>query len=181
MTFQLVARALIPAGIEWMAGDLDAAERELRQGHDELEAIGENELRLTIAATLAQVLYEQGRDDEAESFARASAEAAAEDDLGTQVLWRSALAKVLARRDGDRAAEALADEAVKLAATSDMLSQHGNAVFDRARVAALLDGGTPPPDLVAKAVALFERKGDVASLRRIERELAGAGIPAGRA
>jgi len=181
MTFQLVARALIPAGIEWMGGDLDAAERELRQGHDELEAIGENELRLTIAATLAQVLYEQGRDDEAESFARASAEAAAEDDLGTQVLWRSALAKVLARRDGDRAAEALAAEAVRLAATSDMLSQHGNAVFDRARVAALLDGGTPPPDLVAEAIALFERKGDAASLRRVERELAGAGIAVGRA
>jgi ATP/maltotriose-dependent transcriptional regulator MalT len=181
MTFQLVARALIPAGIEWMAGDLEAAERQLRRGHDELEAIGENELRLTIAATLAQVLYDQGRDDDAEAFARASKDAAAEDDIGSQVLWRSALAKVLARRDGDPAAGALVDEAVRLAATTDMLSLHGNAVLDRARVAALLNGGTPPPELVAEAVELFERKGDAASLRRVELELTGAGASASHA
>ena len=171
------ARRYIAAGIERMAGDLDAAERELRHGHDELEAIGENELRLTIAATLAQVLYEQGRDDEAEVFARASESAAAEDDVGTQVLWRSALAKVLARRDGDAEAEALADEAVRLAATTDMLSLQGAAVLDRARVAALLNGGTAPPELVAEARALFERKGDAASLRRVALEFAGARRP----
>ncbi len=178
MSFALAARAVIPAGIELMAGDLEAAEHALRDGHDRLEAIGENELRSTIAATLAQVLYEQGRDDEAESFARASERAAAEDDLGSQVLWRSALAKVLARRDGDASAEALADEAVRLAATTDMLSLHGNAVLDRARVAVLLNGGTPPPGLVAEAVALLERKGDAASLRRVTLELEGAGVSA---
>ena len=54
------------------------------------------------------------------------------------MLWRSALAKIVARRDHDTAAELLADEAVRLAATTDMLSLHGTAVLDRARVAALL-------------------------------------------
>lgn len=174
MAFQLAARALIPAGIERMAGDLDAAERVLRHGHDELAAIGENELRLTIAATLAHVLYDQGRDDEAEAFARACAGDAAEDDVGTQVLWRSALAKVLARRDGHLEAEALADEAVRLAATTDMLSLHGTALFDRARVAALVHDGVAPSETVAQARSLFLRKGDAASLRRLETELAAA-------
>ena len=173
MTFQLAARALIPAGIEWMAGDLDAAEDELQRGHDQLEAIGANELRFTIAATLAQVLYDQGRDDEAEAFARASADAAAEDDVGTQVLWRSALAKVLARRDGSVEAETLADEAVTLASSTDMLSLHGAAVLDRARVAALLNGGEAPAEFVAEAEELFRRKGDAASLRRLTFEFAG--------
>jgi predicted ATPase/class 3 adenylate cyclase len=172
MSFALAARAVIPAAIEQRAGDLDAAERELRHGHDQLEAIGENELRSTIAASLGQVLYEQGRDDEAERFARASEAAAAKDDIGSQVLWRSALAKVLARREGDPAAEALADEAVRLAATTDMLSLRGDAVLDRARVAALLNGGAAPPELVAEAAALFERKGDAASLRRVALEFA---------
>jgi class 3 adenylate cyclase/tetratricopeptide (TPR) repeat protein len=179
MSFALAARAVIPAGIELMAGDADAAERALRRGHDELEAIGENELRSTIAATLAQVLFEQGRDDESESFARASESAAAEDDIGSQVLWRSALAKVLARRDGDPGSATLADDAVRLAATTDMLSLHGNALLDRARVTALLHGGPPRPELVAEAVALFEQKGDAASLRRAALEL--EGVPVARA
>ena len=39
MSFANVARAVIPAGIEQMAGDLEAAERELVSGHDQLEAI----------------------------------------------------------------------------------------------------------------------------------------------
>jgi hypothetical protein len=181
MSFALAARAVIPAWIERMAGEPEAAERELRLGHDQLEAIGENELRSTIAATLAHVLHEQGRDDEAEELARACEDAAAAEDIGSQVLWRSALAKVLARRDRDAAAEALADEAVRLAATTDMLSLHGTAVLDRARVAALLSGGTAPPGLIAEAQALFRSKGDAASLRRLELELAGAEASASHA
>ena len=173
MTFALAARAVIPAGIEQMAGDLEAAERELSAGHDRLAAIGENELRSTIAAALAHVLHEQGRDDEAEQYARASEEAAAEDDVGSQVLWRSALAKVLGRRDGSAAALELARDAVALAATTDMLSLHGATLLDLARVEALLNGGVAPPALVAEARALFERKGDTASLRRAAAEFAG--------
>jgi hypothetical protein len=126
------------------------------------------------------VLYEQGRDDEAERFARASEGAAAADDIGSQVLWRSALAKVLARRDADAAADALADEAVALAATTDMLSLHGTAVLDRARVLALLNAGAPPAALVAEATELFRRKGDAASLRRAALEVAAAGAARAR-
>jgi class 3 adenylate cyclase len=173
MTFALAARAVVPAGIEQMAGDLEAAERELVAGHDRLKAMGENELRSTMAATLAHVLHEQGRDDEAEQYARASEEVSAEEDVGSQVLWRSALAKVLARRDGSAEAADLAQEAVALAATTDMLSLHGAAVLDLARVLALLNGGTAPTALVAEARALFERKGDAASLRRVAAEFAG--------
>jgi class 3 adenylate cyclase/tetratricopeptide (TPR) repeat protein len=173
MSFANAARAVLPATIEQLAGDLDAAERELVSGHGRLAAIGENELRSTIAASLAHVLHEQGRDDEAETYARASEEAAAEDDVGSQVLWRSALAKVLARRDGSADAAELAQEAVALAATTDMLSLHGTTLLDLARVEALLNGGAAPPALVAEARALFERKGDAASLRRAAAEFAG--------
>jgi hypothetical protein len=166
MTFALAARAVIPARIELMAGDLEAAERQLVWGYEQLEKIGESELRSTTAAMLAQVLHDQARDDEAERFALISEELAAEDDVYSQLLWRSALAKVRARRDGWSEARALAQEAVTLAATTDSLSFHGWALLDLARVEALLSGAPPPPELLAEATRLFERKQDAASLRR---------------
>ena len=68
----------------------------------------------------------------------------AEEDVGSQVLWRSALAKMHSARDGSAEAAALAQEAASLAATTDMLGLHGAAVLDLARVHALLNGGAAP-------------------------------------
>jgi hypothetical protein len=172
MTFSLKARAVNSGRIAIMAGDLDAAERQLRWGNDELERIGEREVRSTTAAVLAQVLHDLERDDEAERFALLSDELAADDDVYSQLLWRTALAKVLARRDGAAAARDLAEEAVRLAATTDSLSFHGWALLDLARVESLLGACAPPPDLVAEAIALFERKDDASSLRRAALQLA---------
>ena len=181
MTFQLAARAVNSARIEVMAGDLGTAEHQLRWGFEQLEQSGETEVRSTMAAMLAQVLHEQGRDDEAERFALTSDELAAADDVYSQLLWRSALAKVRARRDGTEDARELAQQAVKLAAATDSLSFHGWAVLDLARVEAFLNGGVPPPDLVAQAMELFERKEDAASLRRAAVQFAGAGVSSIRA
>ena len=166
MSFALAARAIIPAGIEAMAGDHEAAERELLAGYEALSAIGENELRSTVAATLAQTLYALGRDDEAEGYADTSAEIAAEDDVFSQVLWRGARAKILARRDADTAAEDIARDAVGLAAPTDCLSLHGQALLDLAEVLTLLDRRTEAPGVVAAAIALLQQKGDVPSIRR---------------
>ena len=181
MTFPLAARAVNSARIEMMAGDLAAAEQQLRWGYEQFEQIGETEVRSTMAAMLAQVLHEQGRDDEAEQFALTSDELAAADDVYSQLLWRSALAKVRARRDAADDARELAQQAVTLAAATDSLSFHGWAVLDLARVEALLSGGAPPPELVAEAMELFERKQDAASLRRAAAQFAGAGVSSIRA
>ena len=181
MTFPLAARAVNSARIEMMSGDLAAAERQLRWGYEQFEQIGETEVRSTMAAMLAQVLHEQGRDDEAEQFALTSDELAAADDVYSQLLWRSALAKVRARRDAADEARELAQQAVTLAAATDSLSFHGWAVLDLARVEALLSGGAPPPELVAEAMELFERKQDAASLRRAAAQFAGAGVSSIRA
>ena len=95
--------------------------------------MGENELRSTMAATLAHVLYEQGRDDDGGTV-RARARRCPPRKTSARRSCGSALAKVLARRDGSAEAAALAQEAVALAATTDMLSLHGAAVLDLARV-----------------------------------------------
>ena len=101
MTFALAARSFIPAGIETMAGNPAGAERELLAGYEALEAIGETELRSTVAASLAENYASEGRDDEAEEYSRISEQIAASDDFGSQILWRGARARALARRDGD--------------------------------------------------------------------------------
>jgi len=180
MAFPLAARTVNSARIEVMAGDLDAAERQLRWGYEQLERVGETEVRSTAAAVLAQVLYDQGRDDEAEEFALTSQELAAADDVYSQLLWRSALGKVRARRDGDVKARSLAEEAVRLAAATDSFSFHGWALLDLARVDALLSGDAPPAELVAEATALFRRKEDAVSLRRAALQFAEAGVSAVR-
>ncbi|HLG07496.1 MAG TPA: hypothetical protein VI409_02370 [Gaiellaceae bacterium] len=51
----------------------------------------------------------------------------AEDDVTSQVLCRAARAKVLARRDGDPSAEALAREAVDRALATDGFDIRGDA------------------------------------------------------
>ena len=58
-----------------------------------------------------------------------------------------------ARRDGIEEARELAQQAVKLASATDSLSFHGWAVLDLAQVEALLNGGAPPPELVAEAMS----------------------------
>ena len=69
MAFPLAARAVNSARIEVMAGDLEAAERAASLGVRAARADRrERRSARRSAAILAQVLYEQGRDDEAEEI-----------------------------------------------------------------------------------------------------------------
>ena len=61
-----------PRSIETLAGDYEAAERELRWGYETLERMGEESAQATIAAFLAETVYEQGRDEEAERLTEIS-------------------------------------------------------------------------------------------------------------
>ena len=71
-----------------MGGDLEAAERTYREALELLDAIGEKGYLSTLAAVLADLLYQQGRMDESEEMARVAEEAGATDDIATQVIWR---------------------------------------------------------------------------------------------
>jgi len=71
--------------VESLASDRTARERVLREGYEELSAMGERAILSTVAANLADALVDLGRIDEAESLCAIAEEAGAEDDIATQV------------------------------------------------------------------------------------------------
>jgi class 3 adenylate cyclase/tetratricopeptide (TPR) repeat protein len=149
--------------IEMLAGDVGAAERLRRAGFEALEAVGERGIRSTVAAYLAETLYLEERDDEALGLTKMSEEFAADDDSTSQILWRAARAKVLARNGDHAQGVQLAREAVALAGQTDCLNLHGDALLALAE--ALAAGGAHEEADAARgeAIALYELKGNVVS------------------
>jgi len=104
-------------------------------------------------------------DDEVEQLVEQS-EAGAAGDFGAQTQWRTTRAKLESLRNRhDRAIE-LAREAVEIAAGTDALNLHGDALTRLAEV--LRDAGrTDEAESAARdALALFERKGNIVSSQR---------------
>jgi DNA-binding SARP family transcriptional activator len=114
------AASAIDAGlVELLAGEYAAAEQVLRAGYAELERLGEKGYFSTIAALLAEAVEAQGRPEEARELARASASAAAPDDVASHVSWRVADARALTRLGSLDEAQARAREAVAIADATD--------------------------------------------------------------
>ena len=101
LSFRRAARSVTAAGIEILADDYEAAERELRWAYETLEKMGDKGARSTVAAYLGDVLYVRGRLEEAEQFAELARDLAAADDVVAQAIWRSVRAK--GARDSRRA------------------------------------------------------------------------------
>jgi tetratricopeptide (TPR) repeat protein len=157
-------RALDASTIELLAGDAEAAERELRTGYRMFEEIGDMHLRPTVAAYLAAVLAQEGRSAEAEELAHFAESHAWEDDIVTQVMWRVARAQIQANAGEEAEAERLAREAVGLAAPTDFSDLQATALLALARV--LHEAGSPEARrAAAEALSVYERKGNVAGAR----------------
>ena len=99
-------------------------------------AMGEQNYLATTAAFLAQAVAAQGRHDEAERFIAVSRDTGAGEDFLAQVIWQGLLARILAARGQLAEAEELARAAVALAARTDFLNQHGDALLELAAVRA---------------------------------------------
>jgi predicted ATPase/class 3 adenylate cyclase len=159
--------------IESLAGTPEAAEPALRSGYETLYEMGDRALVATIAGFYAQALCARGAWEEAARYSRAGEAAASPDDVVAQMLWRMTRAKILAHEGELERAEGLAREAVKLGEPTDMLSTRGDALRDLADV--LMLAGRPDEALGAldEAAALYERKGNLASLRRVREAATG--------
>ena len=156
--------------VELLAGDAEAAERELRAGYARLTDMGRTSNLPILAALLGQVLVVQGRDEEAIRLTEESEATSSADDLFAQVQWRSARAKAFARTGRLPEADALSADAVALSATTDFLVVRGDALLDRAQV--LRAAGSPEVQATARAALdLYEQKGATAAAERARRTL----------
>ena len=132
--------------IELLAGDLAAAESELRTDYRRLEEMGERNYISTTAGLLADVLYRQGRYDESAEFAGVCEHLASPDDVASQFHWRCVRGKLKARQGAIDEAESLLSAATALIETSDQLDLQGNGLLDFAEVRELAGAPpTPPP------------------------------------
>ena len=139
---------------------------ELRLGESALEAMGETGVRSTIAGYLASALYAAGDHEGAYEASLRSESFAEPDDVGTQVLWRCARAMVLAER-GDEAACPLSEQAERLAAPTQFPDLQASALLSRARVLGLTGREDERRPYVARAVEIYERKGNVLAARQL--------------
>jgi class 3 adenylate cyclase len=157
---------------ELTAGNLVAAERELRAGTQMLEAAGETSNFSTAAGWLAYVLARLGRMDEAAEVAARAQGATAPGDLLSQTLWRMALALVEVARDDAGAGAKLAREAVELMRSTDMLDFRGDT---HRTLADVLDAADQPGEAIAErreALRLYEAKGVLPKIAALRVQLA---------
>ena len=152
--------------VEMLAGQPDVAEDRLRRAYETLDEMGEKTLLATTAAMLAQAIYAQDRPQEAWRFCEVSRGVAADEDLSAQVVGRGTSAKILARQGRGDEAEALAREAVELAASTDFLTHHGQAFLDLAEVLQLNRLAEEAESALRAGLELYERKGDIVSAER---------------
>jgi tetratricopeptide (TPR) repeat protein len=161
--------------IELLAGDPAAAERELRWGYDKLREIGELSWLSTTTALLAEAVYRVGRPDEAEELTRASEDSASAEDRYSHALLRSVRARVLSGRGDTPAAERLARESVALADETDFLDLRWHSRLGLADVLQSSGQTEAARSVLAEAVEIAERKGNVVAAEQTRGLLERAG------
>lgn len=149
------------SGVELLAGDAVAAERELRPAFARLQELGALGNLASVAAQLAEALELQGRHEEALEAALASEEAASSDDIHAEVAWRAARAKALASLGRGEEAVRVAGEAVDLAGGTDAPVLAGDAFLSLAAAHAACGAGADSRAAAEQAVRLYEAKGNV--------------------
>ena len=84
----------------------------------------------------------------------------APDDVGAQFSWRAVKAKLIARSGAPTEALELAQEAARLADTTDASNQRARVLLDLAEVLSLAGSEKEATMRVRAALELFEQKGN---------------------
>jgi tetratricopeptide (TPR) repeat protein len=154
-----------------LLGRLEDAERYFRRGVEALDRLGETGFNSTLTALLANTLCDLGRWDEAEPLVERSRELAAPDDFASQVVWRTARARILSFRGRAEEALALADEAVKIVDPTDYLDLKAGVHQIRGEILEACGRTKEARAELEHAVRDFERKGSVPAMERVRRRL----------
>jgi class 3 adenylate cyclase/tetratricopeptide (TPR) repeat protein len=162
-------------GILFARGDISLVVGDLV---DHAYADGSLAVASTYEGQHARVMLGLGRYDAAETAAQRSRELGADDDIITQVLWRQALARVLAHRGEFDAAQQLAREAVARAEATDMLWPRGEAWSDLADVLELAGDADGTAAALERALDEYTRKGVLPAIEQTKARLAALRAPA---
>jgi len=150
----------VQSQIEVMAGDLPKARELLEESRRRLRDFGERDYLATRTAALADVLYRQGRFDEAADCAREARSGSTSDDVATEWLWRAVEAKLAARAGDFAAAESSIEAAQAVLAPTDALNLRAACRLDAAEVHSLAGRRDDAVASVENALALYEQKGN---------------------
>jgi tetratricopeptide (TPR) repeat protein len=152
--------------VELLAGDLIAAEREVKGDYEFLTRAGETYYLSTMAALLSRVVRDQGRDDEALVYSEIAEGTAADDDMESQALWRSIRAPIVARAGNLSEAETLARSAVELSQQSDAPQMRADSLSELASVLRLAGRVEEARQTIDSAIAIYRAKCDIVSAAR---------------
>jgi len=153
-------------------GDVDEAVTRLRRSYDAKVALGDRGFASTTAVNLAGALVLKGDWEEAATYAAIAVETSAADDIASQGGGKAVMARVLAHRGDQEAAEMLAGQAVNVMAATDYLDWHAQVLVHQAHV--LKAGGQTAEalDALSQAAALYRRKEVPVDLAETERLIA---------
>jgi tetratricopeptide (TPR) repeat protein len=154
------------AVVEMLAGDPITAEDDLRNDLERLAEMGETYLRSTIVGELARALFAQDRLDEAFEATLQAEKLSAEDDIGSQALWRSVRARILSRRGDFQGAIELAEEAIELLRPTDTLVRQADALVDLAEILASAGERGKAESTLDEALGLLDQKGNTIGAQR---------------
>ena len=160
ITTAVVISGTVRADIELLAGNLEAAERTLRDQCAHLEAVDDRAHLAVRAAKLAETLFRQGRLDEAREWAAVSRRTGASDDQSVQLVLGAVEAKLLARAGNIDDATARAEETVRLADSTDSLNLMASTRLALADVLWTAGPFSEAQRAVEEAIELFGRKGN---------------------
>ena len=164
----------VSGAIEMLAGRPEAAEELLRGACELCIRTNEAALLATRATQLADSIYVQVRYDEAAEWIRISREHAAPSDLDAQMHCQSVEAKLQARSGSFADAEDGARRAVALSDQTDALNDRAQVLLDLAEVLRLAGRHDDSLEAIARALALYERKGNAVAAERARSLRSGA-------
>jgi class 3 adenylate cyclase/tetratricopeptide (TPR) repeat protein len=179
IAYGLAEAHMAGAEMEMLAGDAEAAERELREAIRVATQMGASRYVALYRTRLAHVLVTQGREEDALSELEQAREM-----YGEMPLWMTARARVHARLGETDDAVRLAHEAVASVAGIGDITLQADTLRDLAEVLRAHGDLEAAAAALAEAIALHEEKGNVLPAERCRELLstiaAGAPPPRGR-
>ncbi len=167
-TMTAASRHQPAAFIAMLAGDPVTAEMHLRLEYESLSQMGEKGFLSTTAALLAAAIMAQGKERyaEASELIAVSQQAAGGDDLSAQIIGQGVSARLLADRGRHAEAAECAAAAAALAAQTDFLNQHADALLDLAHVMVMSGRAAEAQAAMTQALDLYRRKGNLPGARK---------------